>query len=341
MIKEGIIVVNKPAGMTSHDCIYVVRRLTGIKRVGHTGTLDPNATGVLPVCIGGAARITEYLDMDYKTYECSMVLGLETDTQDIWGSVISDRREELLGDGKLTEERVRAAFEGFHGVISQFPPKYSAVRVNGRRLYEYARDGAEVEIKPRKVFIKELDIVSVDMERLTVSFTVTCSKGTYIRTICHDVGALLGTGAALSALKRTASGVFDIANAVELEYLRELRNKREEAQKQAKQETLADIERLVNGLVLPAETALTAFGEAVIRTEDRAKWFANGGHIRLSEAEITRKPLYADGGFPLEIRDEYTKAYNVFSPAKERFLGVAFYSDKFRKLVADKVFARY
>ena len=198
MIESGILNINKPAGMTSHDVIYRVRRATGIKRVGHTGTLDPQATGVLPVCIGSAARITEYLDMDFKTYRCTMVLGKITDTQDIWGEVLEERSTE-----GITEEAIREAFSGFSGFIDQTPPMYSAVRINGRRLYEYARDGQEVKVKSRRIYIKELEIESIDMDSKEVVFSVECSKGTYIRTICQDVGETLGCGATMTALTRT------------------------------------------------------------------------------------------------------------------------------------------
>ena len=183
MIENGILNIYKPAGMTSHDVVNIVRRVMGIRRVGHTGTLDPMATGVLPVCVGAAARITEYLDMDFKTYRCTLQLGKTTDTQDIWGQIIEERPAE-----QVTEEAVRKAFAHFSGLIDQKPPMYSAVRVNGRRLYEYAREGKEIEVKTRKVFIRRLEILSFDKEAETVSFEVECSKGTYIRTICQDVG---------------------------------------------------------------------------------------------------------------------------------------------------------
>jgi len=344
MINEGIINVYKPAGMTSHDCIYVVRRLTGIKRVGHTGTLDPNATGVLPVCIGGAARVTEYLDMDYKTYRCSMILGLETDTQDIWGTAVKDTREELLarqregGEDVFTKEDIIRAFSGFDGVIEQMPPKYSAVRVDGRRLYEYARDGVDVKIKTRKIFIKDLNIENIDFSNLEITFTVTCSKGTYIRTICHDVGEILGTGAAMSSVVRVASGVFNIESAIDLEYLRALKNKREANVENP--DVLTQIEEEVNGYIRPVEEAIVNFGEAKIKKADKALWFVNGGHIRMSEVDLLKKPPYAEKDFPVEIREEYRKAYNMYAPTGQ-FLGVAFYSDDYKKLVADKVFSRY
>lgn len=421
MIKEGIINIYKPMGMTSHDCIYVMRRLTGIKRIGHTGTLDPNATGVLPTCIGTAARVTEYMDMDYKTYLCSMNLGMETDTQDIWGKVLSDKRAEIL-ENPFSENEIRSAFSEFCGVISQYPPKYSAVRIAGRRLYEYARDGAEVEIKPRTVYIKSLDIKKIDTKEQSITFEVCCSKGTYIRSICHDVGYTLGCGGVLTSLERTESGAFKADEAVDLEYLRALSNIAGPIRKYLDDEKKANttlkvaekinkeddiignnqgkiaealiklktflpkadgsgqagaieiykavseerpsgeilnlIEDEINAYVMPVDVGMMAFGKAVIKTEERSRWFVNGGHISFKEVEVLSKPMYEKQDFPLEIREDYKRAYCLYAPAKKgdipeksdnnsdvlaasEFLGVAFYSEKYKKLVADKVFTRY
>ncbi len=346
-IKDGIININKPAGMTSHDCIYAVRRLTGIKRVGHMGTLDPNATGVLPVCIGSCTRITEYTDVDLKTYDCTMELGVTTDTQDIWGTILSDKRQELFaaqsiaGAMKINEAAVREAFAGLNGVIDQYPPKYSAVRYGGRHLYEYAREGREVEIKPRKVYIRQIEIKETALEELpyTVRFTVTCGKGTYIRAICQEVGDRLGCGAAMTSLVRTASGRFTLEDAVELSYLQELAACREEPETEA----------AVSALILPPDYPLTAFGKAVIKEAGRARWFVNGGHIKLSETKIVREPRYKREEAPFTIRAEYKDAYCVYGHFNESdacageeapFLGVAFYHYGYKKLVVDKVFRR-
>ena len=149
-MKDGIININKPAGMTSHDVIGDLRRLLGMKKIGHTGTLDPMATGVLPICLGKATRVAEYMDMDFKTYRCTMTLGVITDTQDIWGEVL-----EMRDTSGITEAEVRKAFKPFHGEILQMPPMYSAVRIDGRRLYDYARSGETAivadRVKRRKV----------------------------------------------------------------------------------------------------------------------------------------------------------------------------------------------
>jgi tRNA pseudouridine55 synthase len=323
MITDGIINLLKPAGMTSHDGVQFLRRLTGIKRIGHTGTLDPMAVGVLPLCIGSAARITEYLDLDDKKYRCEMQLGLETDTQDIWGAILQDKRQEGFPERAKVEE----VLSRFHGVISQYPPGYSAVRVNGRRLYEYARQGETVEIKPRKVDIKNITVISYDQEKGRAIYDVTCSKGTYIRTICHDAGTVLGCGAVMSCLIRTASGAFTLNDTVTMEELKE------------------------NGAepyLMSPDFPLVHFGQALV-SDDRGKWFANGGHLRMSEIDVIREPEFKeqnnDSESNLNIREEYRSAYNIYLKDKalgERelgaFLGVAFYSPQYKKLVADKIF---
>ena len=187
-MKDGILILNKPQDWTSHDCVAVCRRVTGVKKVGHGGTLDPMAEGLLPVFIGKATKIMEYLDLDYKTYRCTAKLGITTDTQDVWGEVLEEK-----SPAGVTESEIMEKLQAFRGRITQLPPKYSAVRINGKRLYEYARDGEEVEIRPRDVEIKELAVTDIDMDEHTVTFDVTCSKGTYIRTICSDLGDALGS----------------------------------------------------------------------------------------------------------------------------------------------------
>lgn len=210
---DGILNFNKPQNMTSHDCVSVVRRATGVKRVGHTGTLDPMATGVLPICIGSATRIAEYLDGDQKTYRCLMQLGIDTDTLDIWGNVTAERRTD-----NITAEAIADAVASFQGDIIQIPPKYSALKVAGKRLYQYAREGKEVEIKPRHIFVSDMTLNQIDENKVT--FTVTCSKGTYIRSICRDIGEKLGCGAAMAGLERLGTGMFALENAVTLEEIR-------------------------------------------------------------------------------------------------------------------------
>ncbi len=212
---HGVLVLHKPAGMTSHDCVARVRRLFGTKKVGHAGTLDPEVTGVLPVCLGQATRIVEYLQEVPKAYEVVMRLGSSTTTEDASGEIVERR---AIDASAVTEERVRAAMAGFLGEIDQVPPMYSAVKVNGKRLYELARQGEVVERKPRRVTIYDLDLREVrqDGDHVAISFYCRCSKGTYIRTLCVDLGAALGYPAHMTRLVRVESGGFTLEEAVPL-----------------------------------------------------------------------------------------------------------------------------
>jgi len=347
MISKGIINLNKPANMTSHDCVNVLRRLTGVKRIGHTGTLDPMATGVLPLCIGPSARVAEYLEMDFKKYRCTLVFGLETDTQDIWGKTISDEREELKirqkSETLITEEMINNSVKDFNGLITQIPPKYSALKVNGKKLYEYARAGIEVEIKSRQVYIKDFTVNNIDLENMTLGFDVTCSKGTYVRTICVDIGHKLGVSAAMSSLIRLESGVFTVENAVTMEQLMSIRTSedvRDPNTGRYIEYGRADEEKFKK-LLLPTDFPLVYFGEFNL-PEERAVWFVTGGHVAVSEGTIISEPVYKKKEPPFEIREEYKNAYKMYTFKDNRkiFLGVAFYNTTHNKLVADKIFLR-
>lgn len=206
---SGIFNVNKPAGMTSHDVVQVIRRASGERRVGHAGTLDPMATGVLLVCIGTATRVTEYLMDHPKRYRAKITLGVSTDTLDADGRVTHTADPASVG-----QEDVQRALKTFVGTIEQIPPMYSALKKDGKKLYELARQGIAVEREPREVEIRQLNIVAWDPPRITVD--VECSKGTYIRAIARDLGEVLGVGAYLSGLTRTASGRFTVEAASDL-----------------------------------------------------------------------------------------------------------------------------
>ena len=212
---DGIINVNNPLGITSHDVVYRLRKILGIKKIGHTGTLDPDAEGVLPMCIGRGTKLAEELTAKEKQYLAELTLGIVTDTQDISGEVLERQ------DVSLNEEKIKEAIMSFVGDIEQVPPMYSAVKVDGKKLYELAREGKTVELAPRPVTIFAIDIQSVDLRENKVTFLVDCSKGTYIRTLCHDIGKKLGCGGVMSALKRTRSGDFKIENAFTLEEVEE------------------------------------------------------------------------------------------------------------------------
>ena len=211
---DGVIVIRKEKGFTSHDVVAKLRGILHMKKIGHTGTLDPDAEGVLPVALGKATRLVDMITDKEKTYEAVMHLGVVTDTQDMSGTVLS-QAEEL----HVTEEELRAAIESFVGDYMQIPPMYSALKVNGKKLYELAREGKTVERKPRPVHFYEIEILEIDLP--LVRFRVTCSKGTYIRTLCHDIGEKLGCGAAMETLLRTKVGRFTLDDAITLAHTEE------------------------------------------------------------------------------------------------------------------------
>lgn len=217
---NGIINVYKEAGYTSHDVVARLRGICKMKKIGHTGTLDPEAVGVLPVCLGSGTKLCGLLTDWDKEYVALLRLGVTTDTQDLTGRVL---RQCAPGRAEsLREEAVREAVLGFLGEYDQVPPMYSALKVNGRKLYELARAGEEVERKPRKVRILELEIQELALPR--VKMRVVCSKGTYIRTLCHDIGEKLGCGGAMESLVRSRVGIFGIEEARTLEQLEALRD---------------------------------------------------------------------------------------------------------------------
>lgn len=205
---DGILVINKEKDYTSHDVVAKLRGILHMKKIGHTGTLDPQAQGVLPVALGKGTRLVELLTEKKKTYRAVLRLGVETDTQDMTGTVLSEK------EVAVTEGEVRKVCKSFLGHQLQIPPMYSALKVNGKKLYELAREGKVVERTPRPVDFYEIDIESVVLPLVT--FTVICSKGTYIRTLCHDIGQKLGCGGAMEELLRTASGQFTLADSYTL-----------------------------------------------------------------------------------------------------------------------------
>lgn len=197
----GFLNVYKPKGMTSFDVVAILRRVTKIRQIGHTGTLDPFAVGVLPICIGKSTRLIEYLNDD-KEYLATVQFGSDTDTYDLEGQVIKTY------DKKTTKEEVENDLKSFEGEIEQIPPIYSAIKVNGKKLYEYARNGQDVEIKPRKVFISKIELKDFDTNLQQAKILVACSKGTYIRSIAFDLGQKMNCGGHLVALERTKAGMF-------------------------------------------------------------------------------------------------------------------------------------
>lgn len=207
---HGVMNVCKEKGYTSHDVVAVLRRITGQKKIGHTGTLDPDARGVLPVCLGKGTKLCELLTGEDKTYETVLLLGKVTDTQDISGKVLAEQCVD-----SLKVEEVEAAVFSFLGEYEQTPPMYSALKVNGKKLYELARSGQLVERKTRRVYITDIKLLEINLPR--VRMKVTCSKGTYIRTLCHDIGEKLGLGGCMEELIRTRVGRFTMENSRTLE----------------------------------------------------------------------------------------------------------------------------
>lgn len=206
----GFLNIYKPVGMTSHDVVSVLRRVTKIKQIGHTGTLDPFAEGVLPICIGKATRLIEYLQDD-KEYLATVQFGAATNTFDLDGEKV------FTSDKKVSRDDIKEGLKSFEGEISQLPPIFSAIKVKGKKLYEYARKGEEVEIQPRKVVIENIELKNFDEELQQAQILLKCSKGTYIRSIANDLGKNLGCGGYLIKLIRTQAGKFRVENSVQLD----------------------------------------------------------------------------------------------------------------------------
>lgn len=211
----GVLVIDKPQGITSHDAVNRVRRLYGTRQVGHTGTLDPLATGVLPILVGRAAKAAEYLGADSKRYEAVLRLGVTTDTEDITGTVLT----EFTGNYPPFHE-IQAVCSAFVGESLQIPPMYSAIKIGGKKLVDLARKQIEIERPPRPIRIDSLDALPINERE--IALRVSCSKGTYIRSLCRDIGEKLGCGGCMTALRRTRSGRFTIVDAITLDRLEQM-----------------------------------------------------------------------------------------------------------------------
>lgn len=270
---NGIIVIDKPQGKSSHDMVSFMRRLTKIRRIGHTGTLDPMATGVLPLCIGIATKAADMLTLSDKAYRAEFVLGKTTDTLDAEGEILSECEVEV------SESEIRTVIESFVGEIEQVPPMYSAIKLNGKKLYELAREGIEVERKVRHVKINSIDIIEIDINENRAVIEVSCSKGTYIRTLCDDIGKKLGCGAYMTALRRIKTGCFTIDDAYTVD----------EIEKMAQDGVLEEKLKSVDGLFMEYS--------AITLNEKQTKSIKNG--VRMSwrgkaEGEMLR--LYDNEG---------------------------------------------
>lgn len=218
---DGIIIINKEKEYTSHDVVAKVKKILNEKKVGHTGTLDPNATGVLPILLGKGTKLSKYLINHNKIYEATLKLGEKTDTADIEGKIIEEKD---VKKENLSKENIVKILQEFIGKSKQVPPMYSAIKVNGKKLYEYARKGQTIEIKPREIEIYSIELLNINNNEIT--FRVHCSKGTYIRTLCENIAEKLETVGYMKDLKRIEVGEFNIKNAITL---KELENKKGKA----------------------------------------------------------------------------------------------------------------
>lgn len=289
---NGIINIYKEAGFTSHDVVAKLRGIVKQRKIGHTGTLDPDATGVLPVCLGNATKLCDMLTDKSKEYEACMLLGVTTDTKDMSGQIITKKQV------TCTEEEAREAVLSFVGGYDQIPPMYSALKVNGKKLYELARKGIEVERQPRRVEIPAIDIIECKLPE--IRFRVSCSKGTYIRALCADIGDKLGCGAAMTSLVRTRVGVFYI----------------EEAWK------LSEVEKMVaEGTLLEHVTASDQVfmdcPKVMVKPEfDKA--LANGNKLSVKQVRFEKEQTLKDGELirVYDSKDIFTGVYTYVEPER-------------------------
>ena len=299
---HGMMTIYKEAGYTSSDVVARLRGILHMKKIGHTGTLDPDAEGVLPVCLGNGTKLCELIADRDKEYGAVMRLGVTTDTQDMSGEVLTQVSEEEVRQ-RVTPSLVEEKASEFVGEISQVPPMYSAVKVNGKRLYEYARQGRTVERKARTITIYELEITKIDLPLVTMR--VRCSKGTYIRTLCHDLGQELGTGAAMEHLLRTRVGQFRLENAIRLD----------DAENIMKSDDPARIE----GYILPVDSFFEEAPKARVRAEGM-KYLRNGNALKRSYTDLARETKAGD----VRMYDEDGKFYALYryDPARDELKNV-------------------
>lgn len=285
---NGILVVHKEKGYTSHDVVAKLRGICKQKKIGHTGTLDPDATGVLPVCLGKATKVCDFLTDSSKEYRAVMHLGLVTDTQDITGEILE--RKPVT----VNEEQVRAAIMGFVGDYMQVPPMYSALKVNGQKLCDLARKGVEVERKARQITIFSIQIEEICLPFVTMK--IACSKGTYIRTLCHDIGAQLGVGACMEKLCRTKAAGFLLENAHSLS----------EIELAAKNNSLVD-------MLIPVDKVFSDYPAVTVKKEFEVL-YSNGNPLQ--EKMFAEASVYKEG--PIRVYDEEGQFIGIFAYKNEK-----------------------
>lgn len=279
----GVLLINKPKDFSSHDIVNILRKKLNIKKIGHTGTLDPNATGVLPILIGNATKISKFLIEHDKTYVAILKLGQKTDTADSKGNIIKEDKnvKNVFKDSNYIND-IEKVLQSFIGKQEQIPPIYSAIKINGKKLYEYARKNEKVEIKSRQIEIYKIKIMSVNKERFEIKFEIKCSKGTYIRTLCEDIAKKLGTIGILKELERTKINEFDINQSISLEDLEKM-----------------DIEEIEKH-VINIESIFKDKEKIILKDNNDLKKFLNGVKLKYN------------------LPDGTYKIYN-----KEKFIGIA------------------
>lgn len=301
---NGIINIYKEAGFTSHDVVAKMRGICGQKKIGHTGTLDPQATGVLPVCLGNATKLCDMLTDKDKEYVAELLLGVVTDTQDTTGVILT---QEAVTADNFTEEELRGVILGFVGEYDQIPPMYSALKVNGRKLYDLAREGKVVERKARRVTIHEIEILSIALP--LVKLRVVCSKGTYIRTLCADIGERLGCGGTMRSLVRTKVGGFWLRDAIKLS---ELQDKKDAGE--------------LEQVVISVESVFADCPALHIRG-DNAALLENGNAI--PAAFTVEREQHVPGRWVRFYRqDESFAGIYAYDEAKEKYMPVKMFLDR-------------
>lgn len=306
---NGIINVYKERGYTSHDVVAKLRGILRQKKIGHTGTLDPEAEGVLPVCLGKATRVCDMLTEKDKIYRAVLLLGQKTDTQDTTGTVLETK------EVSCTAEQVRTVIENFVGTYAQIPPMYSALKVNGKKLCDLARAGVEVERKPREVTIFSIDIEEIDLPR--VKMTVHCSKGTYIRTLCEDIGEKLGCGGCMESLLRTKVAQFTLEDALRLA---EIEKQVQTLRQQGAEELTTE---LLEGVVARTDTVF----------EEYPRLSAKKGFEKMLYNGNAMQPEWLEG-WNDSLQERKIRLYD----RQERFIGIYQYNSRYRDIRPIKIF---
>lgn len=308
---DGIINVYKEKGYTSHDVVAKMRGILRMKKIGHTGTLDPQAEGVLPVCLGKGTKLCDLLTDKTKEYRAVMLLGRETDTQDTTGKVLSEQtveQSEMMG--RMATETIL----GFLGPYLQIPPMYSALKVNGKKLYELARAGREVERQPRRVEIFELEILKMELPRVTMR--IVCSKGTYIRTLCHDIGRKLGCGGCMESLMRTRVDCFAMADSLRLEEIETLRDR-------------GELERYI----LPTDYVFAGFPKLMMRAGGEGDKLVHNGNPFCAGLAVIEEKSQVEEWLPGSIVSD-VRVYD----SQGQFIGIYRYDNMKKRYQPQKIF---